>query len=68
MTNVINFPEKTKENLTAVHTILSVVRKMHDEGGYRFTSSELKREVNGRAVLTIVLEKPTPDDIPDIIA
>lgn len=43
MTNVINFPEKTKENLTAVHTILSVVRKMHDEGGYRFTSSELKR-------------------------
>lgn len=67
MADVIEFPNK-KENLNAVITLLEVCRIMHDEGGYRFTSSELKREVNGRAVLTIVLEKPTPDDIPDIIA
>lgn len=67
MADVIKFPDR-KENLNAVATLLSVCRKMHDEDGYHFTSSELKQESNSRAVLTLVLEKPTPDDLPDITA
>lgn len=43
-------------------------RKMHDEDGYRYASVELKPESERRAVLTLVLEKSQPDDIPDIIA
>lgn len=72
MSNVINFENfKTKpekENLNAVITLLEVCRKMHDEDGYRYTSAELKPENGRRAILTLVLEKPQPDDIPDIIA
>ena len=41
---------------------------MHDEDGYRYASVELKHESKRRAVLMLVLEKPQPDDIPDIIA
>lgn len=67
MADVIEFPNK-KENLNAVITLLGVCRKMHDEDGYRYASVELKQEDERRAVLTLVLEKPQPDDIPDIIA
>ncbi len=67
MADVIEFPNK-KENLNAVITLLGVCRKMHDEDGYRYVSAELKQEDERRAVLTLVLEKPQPDDIPDIIA
>lgn len=67
MADVIKFPDK-KENLNAVVTLLSVCRKMHDEEGYRHASVELKPENERRAILTLVLEKPEPDDIPDIIA
>ncbi len=68
MAKIIEFPYERQENLNAVLVLLGVVRKMHDEDGYRFTSSELKREGNSRAVLTLVLEKTTPDDLPDITA
>lgn len=72
MSNVINFENfRTKpkeENLNAVITLLEVCRKMHDEEGYLYSSVELKPESGRRAVLTLVLEKPQPDDIPDIIA
>lgn len=67
MADVIKFPNK-KENLNAVITLLDVCRKMHDEDGYRYASVELKPESERRAVLTLVLEKPQPGDIPDIIA
>lgn len=67
MADVIKFPNK-KENLNAVVTLLGVCCKMHDEDGYRYASVELKPESERRAVLTLVLEKPQPDDIPDIIA
>lgn len=67
MADVIKFPNK-KENLNAVVTLLGECRKMHDEDGYRYASVELKPESERRAVLTLVLEKPQPDDIPDIIA
>lgn len=67
MADVIEFPNK-KENLNAVITLLGVCRKMHDEDGYRYASVELKHESEHRAVLMLVLEKPQPDDIPDIIA
>lgn len=67
MADVIEFPNK-KENLNAVITLLEVCRIMHDEDGYRYASVELKPESERRAVLTLVLEKPQPDDIPDIIA
>ena len=67
MADVIEFPNK-KENLNAVITLLGVCRKMHDEDGYRYASVELKHESKRRAVLMLVLEKPQPDDIPDIIA
>lgn len=67
MADVIEFPNK-KENLNAVITILEVCRTMHDEDGYRYASVELKHESEHRAVLMLVLEKPQPDDIPDIIA
>lgn len=68
MAKIIEFPYEKQENLNAVRVLLDVVRKMHDEDGYHFTSSELKQESNSRAVLTLVLEKPTPDDLPDITA
>lgn len=67
MADVIKFPDK-KENLNAVVTLLGVCRKMHDEEGYRYASAELKPENERRVVLTLVLEKTQPDDIPDIIA
>lgn len=67
MADIIKFTDK-KENLNAVATLLSVCRKMHDEEGYRYASVELKPENERRAILTLVLEKPEPDDIPDIIA
>lgn len=67
MADVIEFPNK-RENLNAVVTLLGVCRKMHDEDGYRYASVELKHESEHRAVLMLVLEKPQPDDIPDIIA
>ena len=67
MADIIKFPDK-KENLNAVVTLLGVCRKMHDEDGYRYASIELKQEDERRAALTLVLEKPQPDDIPDIIA
>lgn len=67
MADVIEFPNK-EENLNAVITLLEVCRTMHDEDGYRYASVELKHESEHRAVLMLVLEKPQPDDIPDIIA
>lgn len=67
MADVIEFPNK-KENLNAVITLLEVCRTMYDEDGYRYASVELKHESEHRAVLMLVLEKPQPDDIPDIIA
>lgn len=67
MADVIEFPNK-KENLNAVVTLLGVCRKMHDEDGYHYASVELKQEGERRAVLTLILEKQQPDDIPDIIA
>ncbi len=65
--NVIQFPDK-KENLNAVCALFDTVRKMHDEDGYVFKSSELAQNIQGQVVLTVVLEKTTPDDIPDITA
>lgn len=65
--NVIQFPDK-KENLNAVCALFDTVRKMHDEDGYVFKSSELAQNIQGQMVLTVVLEKTTPDDIPDITA
>lgn len=67
MADVIEFPNK-RENLNAVIALLEVCRIMHDEEGYRYASVELKHESEHRAVLMLVLEKPQPDDIPDIIA
>ena len=67
MADVIKFPNK-KENLNAVVTLLGVCRKMHDEDGYRYASVELKPESERRAVLTLVLEKSPPDEIPDFTA
>ncbi|MBQ9236155.1 MAG: DNA cytosine methyltransferase [Alphaproteobacteria bacterium] len=66
--DVIQFPQKKKENLNAVYVLLDTVRKMHDEDGYRFASSELKENSQGKVVLTLVMDKPDPDDLPDITA
>ena len=66
--DVIQFPQKKKENLNAVRALFDTVRKLHDEEGYSFTSSELKKNDQGQVVLTVVMDKPEPDDIPDITA
>lgn len=72
MNKVINFEDfkaqSKKENLNAVTALLEMCRRMHDEEGYAYTSAELKPENGRRVVLTLVLEKSTPDDLPDIIA
>lgn len=67
MTEIIQFPERKKENLNAVNTLLATVRKMHQEG-YIFINSSLDKNTQGDVVLTLVLHKPEPDDLPDIIA
>ncbi len=66
--DIIQFPQKKKENLNAVRTLFDTVRKLHDEEGYSFTFSELKKNDQGQVVLTVVMDKPEPDDIPDITA
>lgn len=66
--DIIQFPQKKKENLNAVRTLFDTVRKLHDEDGYTFASSELKKNDQGQVVLTVVMDKPEPDDIPDITA
>lgn len=69
MADIIKFPETSKkENLNAVIILLDICRKMHDEKGYIYTSSELKQQTGGEYVLTLVMDKPKPDDIPDITA
>ncbi len=68
MAEIIQFPEKKKENLNAVHVLLATVRKMHDEDGYIFTGSSLEKNEQGDVVLTLVLHQPEPDDLPDITA
>jgi len=68
MTEIIAFPEKKKENLNAVNVLLATVRKMHDEDGYIFTGSSLGPNNHGDVVLTLVLHKNEPDDLPDITA
>ncbi|MBQ8465753.1 MAG: hypothetical protein IJ545_07080 [Alphaproteobacteria bacterium] len=68
MAEIIQFPEKKKENLQAVYVLLDTIRKMHDEDGYIFTSSSLEPNPQGDVVLTLVLHKNEPDDLPDITA
>ena len=68
MAEIIQFPEKKKENLNAVYVLLDTVRKMHDEDGYIFTGSSLEKNEQGDVVLTLVLHQPEPDDLPDITA
>lgn len=69
MADIIKFPEtRKKENLNAVFVLLDVCQRMHDEEGYIYTSSELKQQAGGEYILTLVMYKPKPDDIPDIIA
>jgi hypothetical protein len=68
MAEIIQFPEKKKENLNAVHVLLATIRKMHDEDGYIFTGSSLEKNEQGDVVLTLVLHQPEPDDLPDITA
>lgn len=68
MVEIIQFPEKKKENLNAVHVLLATIRKMHDEDGYIFTGSSLEKNEQGDVVLTLVLHQPEPDDLPDITA
>lgn len=68
MAEIIQFPEKKKENLNAVNVLLATVRKLHDEDGYIFTGSSLEPNDQGDVVLTLVLHQPEPDDLPDITA